>query len=856
MSDKGLLNAISFLALIAIIAALSYMAFVLNPHSVLPLVAACVNIVLAIFVVAKKPESKLHRMFFLWNLAWALNNINTFGTYVAPTLAFVTVWVKIFDVGYYFLSSTFLHFIIVLTGNKSRTNRVILAVSYCISIALYIITFIGPYKNEFIRTGVKYSPKTHPAYALSMIFTIAVAAYALVVVAEKYQRTTSRERSQYKFFLFAGIAAVVMALSHGFLSLKINIYPLGGFGFTIYSLIIAYAILKHGFLDIEVVIKKSAIYATLTLFVAGGYAAIMLIANAVFSVASPTTSIPLNAVAIVLIAFLFQPLRAGIQTFVDRKFFREKYNYRETLRKFSSDIIKIIGVEELSLRLVNVVTDTVKVENTRLILRDSESGIYEVVAEKNFEQDAAYHPEGSRKALAQPELMAYINEEKGVLDREALAFSMESSSEKEKNPDYARLLNSLENMNAHLLIPVVLKDEVKGLFAIGAKLSEEGFSSQDVELLQIILNQTAVAVENSELYDRTLALKRYYDDIIKSMTSGMLTVDRSGNIVTLNRAGEQILNLSADEVRGKNLQNFPDENREFADVILRVLATDRREKALFDETELEYSNKNRKRLAVTTSPLANMRNETIGAVALFSDITEKKELERQLERGRRLAYMGEMAASIAHEIKNPIGSIRLFVDALARDFSNPVAQKNFKEVIPQEVENIDRMVRDLLFLARPPSLTKVQLDLAEIIKVTLQFCSEDIASKNISLDANLPDGGVEVLADGEKLKQALRNIVLNAVEAVPAGTGNITVNLADEGRTASMAITDNGPGISEEDLPRLFHPFYTTKHGGTGLGLAIANRIVEDHGGSIEVTSRLNASTTFSIVLPKEGPTL
>jgi two-component system sensor histidine kinase AtoS len=266
---------------------------------------------------------------------------------------------------------------------------------------------------------------------------------------------------------------------------------------------------------------------------------------------------------------------------------------------------------------------------------------------------------------------------------------------------------------------------------------------------------------------------------------------------------------------------------------------------------LDYRNEGQRKLAVTTSLLTDARAEIIGVLALFSDITEKKELERQLERSERLAYMGEMAASIAHEIKNPIGSIRLFVDALARDFSNPTAQKNFKEVIPQEVENIDRMVRDLLFLARPPSLKKVHLDLTEIIRITLQFCSEDAISKGITLNMDGLNGPVQVLADGEKLKQALRNIVLNAIEAVPSEKGEISVSLALEARTARVNVADNGPGIAQEDLLRLFHPFYTTKHGGTGLGLAIANRIVEDHEGSIEVTSNPGTGTTFSIILPR-----
>jgi signal transduction histidine kinase len=212
--------------------------------------------------------------------------------------------------------------------------------------------------------------------------------------------------------------------------------------------------------------------------------------------------------------------------------------------------------------------------------------------------------------------------------------------------------------------------------------------------------------------------------------------------------------------------------------------------------------------------------------------------------------MGEMAANIAHEIKNPIGSIRLFVDALARDFTNPVAQKNFVEVIPKEVESIDQMIKDLLFLARPPSLNRIALDIRDIAEVTHRFCEEDAVAKNINLQLENAKVPLRVLADGEKLKQALRNIILNAIEAVEPEKGKISTRLFLKDKVATIAISDNGPGIAEENNDRLFIPFFTTKHNGTGLGLAITNRIIEDHGGSILVQSKLGAGTEFIIKLP------
>jgi PAS domain S-box-containing protein len=725
--------------------------------------------------------------------------------------------------------------------------------SYCIGAAFVVLSFIPGFENEYVKVGMKYYPKGNLPYTLSMIVLFVICTGVILQVLYALLRASSRhERNQYKYFLFAGCVALIVGSTNYLGSYGIKVYPLSSLAFAVYALILAYAILKHRFLDIAVVIRKSIVYAGLTLLIAGGYAGMMIISNTIFNIASPTASIPLNAAVIVAIAFVFQPLRVRVQSFVDRRFFREKYNYRETLREFSAEIVKTIGIEDLALRLVNVVTDTVKVEGSSLVLYNSEVNAYETVAEKRFGQAGVFHNPASRKKETDSEFMSHLREEEQVLDREELKFILEGSAGKEAKERLVRLVELLEKRHAEIALPIFLKKTFRGAFFIGKKLSEEDYSTDDIELLQIIVHQTAIAIENSELYDRTLSMKRYYDNIVKSMTSGMLTLDAMENVVTLNEAGERILGHKAEDIKKRNVTEVFSKNKEFVKALLDTLSADSGGEVAYNEVEVIYRNEAERTLAVTTSLLKGQKNETVGVVALFNDITEKKELERQIERSKRLAYMGEMAASIAHEIKNPIGSIRLFVDALSRDFSNPLAQKNFKEVIPQEVENIDCMVKELLFLARPPSLIKVNLDLVEIVKLSVRLCAEDASVKNVTLETELPDCVVSMLADGEKLKQALRNIILNAIDAVPSGNGRVVVRLEESSAEVRMAVSDNGCGIPEDVASRLFHPFFTTKHTGTGLGLAIANKIAEDHGGVIEVNSKAGIGTTFSIRLPRQ----
>lgn len=835
----------------ALIVVAIYMGARANYHALVPFFAFLTNIAIALFVYNRGMQLKLNKVFALWNTVLALDNLLLFGLYVAPNASFAKLWAQLTGPGYYFIPATSFHFALVFTGSRSTFKKAVLVSTYCLAAIFTVLSFVSPFEKEYVRVGLTYAPKGNILYTSSMAVLLVICTAVLTQVVYAYFKASSRrERSQYAWFFVAGAVALSLGTANYLLSYGVEIYPLSSIAFAAYGVILAYAILRHRFLDIEIIIKRSMVYASLTFLIGGGYAGTMIVARSIFGMASPSTSIPLNAVVIIAIAFLFQPLRTQIQTFVDTKFFRDKHNYRETLRRFSDDIVKIIGTEPLSMQLVSAVTDTMKVEKSSLVLLNQETGIYEQVAEKAFRHSGVFHDVGSRDR-ADLIITDYVNENPRILDRDILAYTLDSSTPGSEEHNLINLTEAMALQSIEVAVPLVLKDRLRGVFLVGKKLSEKGFSAEDTELLQIIVNQTAVALENSELYDRALSMKRYYDDIAKSMTSGMLTADTEGNVVTLNRAGEAILELEAQQVKGKGVSSIFNGNAEFSDIILAALDPDDKEGIKDRELKLSFAERGEKDIALTASRLRNQNNVTVGVVALFNDMTEKKELERQIERSRRLAYMGEMAANIAHEIKNPIGSIRLFVDALARDFSDPVAQKNFKEVIPQEVEHVDRMVRELLFLARPPSLNKVEHDFAAVVRLTCKFCGEEAALKHVALDVELPDEPVLITADGERLKQALRNIVLNAIEAAPPDTGKVLVRVVEKKNEIETTIVDNGPGMEQNTVSRLFHPFFTTKHGGTGLGLAIANKIVEDHGGRISAKSDAAVGTEFTVALPK-----
>ncbi len=229
-------------------------------------------------------------------------------------------------------------------------------------------------------------------------------------------------------------------------------------------------------------------------------------------------------------------------------------------------------------------------------------------------------------------------------------------------------------------------------------------------------------------------------------------------------------------------------------------------------------------------------------------------IEEQLRRAERLSALGELSAVLAHEIRNPLGSIRGTAEILRDDFSPGDRKYEFLEILIKETDRLNRVVEDFLTLSRPLKAERETCDLMAVLQDTMTLVSGEAAKRGVRLELE-PAALPLVPGDREKLKQVFLNLVLNGVQATGSG-GCVTITAvhvnAMEGKPACVALSfaDTGEGIDPAVLPRIFEPFFTTKAGGTGLGLAITQRIIESHGGSIEVESAVGKGTTFRVRLP------
>lgn len=348
---------------------------------------------------------------------------------------------------------------------------------------------------------------------------------------------------------------------------------------------------------------------------------------------------------------------------------------------------------------------------------------------------------------------------------------------------------------------------------------------------------------------RTADLAALNEDIIRCLSSGLITVDTNGKVLTFNEAAGEILGIAAEAARQRTLAELAPEVEE---LIGRVPG-----RGVMRRGEITIRRPGGERvLGISVSPLTNHRDEPVGRIVNFQDLTELRRMEAQVRRGERLAVIGQLAAGVAHEIRNPLASISGSIELLR---SGPTTvdedTRALMDIVLREVDRLNGMITDLLEYARPREPVMTPTDVRELLHETVRVFAQDRTTQNLRVALDAPDAGgagVIVQADAAQLRQVLWNLLRNAAESMPEG-GDIQVELRvarEEQEWATVVVSDTGVGIAPDELDRIFDPFYTTKTRGSGLGLATVHRIVSEHGGTISVSSTPGSGTRFTIRLP------
>jgi two-component system sensor histidine kinase PilS (NtrC family) len=377
----------------------------------------------------------------------------------------------------------------------------------------------------------------------------------------------------------------------------------------------------------------------------------------------------------------------------------------------------------------------------------------------------------------------------------------------------------------------------------------------DVAFLVVGLLSARLAERQSRSDVRLLAatqslanLRALHERIVASIRSGVVTTDLDGRIFTFNVAAQEITGYQEEKIRGQDASILFGELKDHITETLRALGKGQNSPRF--EASCLTSEGMRLRLGYSISPLSSEAGETTGMVITFQDLTQVRSLEETSRRQDRLAAIGRMAASIAHEIRNPLAAMRGSIQMLRSEVDSDSSQAELMEIILRESDRLNRIITDFLSYARPRSLTQARVDVGDLLHQTFALMrhSPEI-STNQSIVEELPEEPIFAEADEGQLKQVFWNLARNAMQAMPEG-GTLRASLEENSNNRlRISFTDTGRGMSPDQVEHLFEPFSSTT-GGTGLGLSIVYQIIRDHGGTINVRSRVGQGTTITVELP------
>ncbi|MBP1738452.1 MAG: signal transduction histidine kinase [Deltaproteobacteria bacterium] len=342
-------------------------------------------------------------------------------------------------------------------------------------------------------------------------------------------------------------------------------------------------------------------------------------------------------------------------------------------------------------------------------------------------------------------------------------------------------------------------------------------------------------------------IKAFSDQVVEKMPVGLLTVDNRGTITSFNQAAEAILHLNREDARGRLSRILP---RQLWELTSRLSGP---RTSIQQEIDCSLPDGKVIPMDISISSFEDDSGATWGQIVLFRDLTEVRGLQREIETNRRLASIGMLAAGVAHEIRNPLSSIKGFATYFKERYRNHPDDQKTAEIVIQEVDRLNRVITQLLEFARPLAIQKKRIPLQILINHSLQMVETQAQEKNIAIEKTLASEPLEAVVDPDRMNQVLLNLYLNAMQSMEGKGGVLTVTLSREKGpqpSVKISVKDTGTGIAKEDLDHVFDPYFTTKQSGTGLGLAIVHKIIESHQGEIRVESEPGHGTTVSFYLP------
>jgi PAS domain S-box-containing protein len=687
-----------------------------------------------------------------------------------------------------------------------------------------------------------------PAYAVYYILSLGL---LLLNFTRSVRTSTGATRTELQFVMLGSATGITVGV-------MINIIlPLmtGNSQFALLTpvsviclyIVIGYGIATRRIMDVATFIRRLAGYAFLIVFLALAYAvAYLATRNMLHFLALPAELVP-QFIASLVVAFSLAPSRGWLQAIGQHLFVNvEPFNAGTAIKSANALFRSVQSMDRLLLEFTSLVRNSIGVSAAVIVIRQPDG----------YRQ---WHPETNAPVtfpLDDP-LPAALNSAGEPIVPELLR-------RVRLTPAVDAACGSVERLGFAAAIGLRSPEGLEGVLLLPLRMSGKIYGTPEQEALQLLCNHLAVALSNARLFTQVENGKLYNDILVDSLASGIVATGGDGLISVFNREAQRITGMPPAALLGQPAGALPPP---LAGLMEQTLA--RKEGFRDQETVMPRASGDALPLRVSSAVFAGRSGDIQGGVLIVSDLTAVKQLELQVRRTDRLASLGTLAAGMAHEIKNPLVSIKTFTQLLPERFDDGDFRETFTSLVGGEVKRIDSIVNQLLRFSRPSKPILAPTSLRGIIENALTLLQQQFRQKIIRLETRFTAEPAPINADHNQLGQAFINFFLNAIESMSEGGAlTVTTEIPDSrvlaarwGLSATpprlvVTIRDTGAGIAPQDLPHIFDPFFTTKSQGTGLGLSVAHGIIHEHGGVIHVDSPPGGGTVFEIVLPmlEEAP--
>ncbi|HEY0005599.1 MAG TPA: ATP-binding protein [Pyrinomonadaceae bacterium] len=749
----------------------------------------------------------------------------------------------------------FLHFcsIYPVRYQFSNERRWLASLLYVPAIALLLVSSIV-YFGEYLHLYPSVNFITQYSKIIFIHCLLGLVASAVLLLRRFIKSESAIVRQQLKWVVWGSalaIAPLTLLYGIGFIfgaSQEPWLTAMAVLPLILIPLSFGYSVVRYRLMDVELVVRRAAVYTLSTLAIALMIGAVVYMAGFyalngdVIASGDVTLRVVIAIAAMAVIVMIAAPIKNFLQERVDRLFYGERYDMRNSLLDFGRTLSATTALDPLLDALVSRLQQVLNVKRVAIFIEDRRVPAGYRVARAAGLSEAMIVPPDFR------EMIRVRSAETGIVRADDLDLVPETTG--------------FVRRALHYYVPCVIRGRMVAVIGLGRSMDGALLSSEDVEILRTVSGYVAVAIENSLLYqeqqeraEELQLLKEFNESIVESINVGLLAVDLDGRITRCNSALEEMLGIQRDESIGKRVEDLFAED--FAETLQQVLGPDEWHLAGLRNIYKMHTAARGGRLLVLNvaiAPLLSISPGQTGALVVLEDVTARARLEEQLQQREKLSSIGLLAAGVAHEVNTPLTGVSSYTQMLLSMLPETDPKHALLQKVRRQADRASNIVNNLLNFSRTGSATDFnELDLHRVLDDTLQLLEPQLRRNQIELARDYHAEMPKVYGNAGKLQQVFTNLLLNARDAIPEG-GRITLRTAMKGDDDSVLIEieDTGIGIAPENVAKIYDPFFTTKGvgRGTGLGLAVSYGIVQEHNGHISVESTPGRGTTFRISLP------